>query len=254
MEMLQDTYLDTFTKAISFDIETALQTLQQSANGGFDFLLEAGAVYSSRIEGNTMDLNSFMNTKTAAGPKPKEFQEIADLKSTYDFARTHELTEENFLHAHAMLSRLFVIEGNQGKYRQDKVGVFSSQGLVYMAVEPENVPEEMHRLFEAISHVRGDSSDSHTALYYAAFAHLHLAHIHPFSDGNGRAARLLEKWVLSSQIGEKAWFIESEKYYWEHRQEYYDKINLGVNYYELDYSRALPFLHMLPEALHGKVE
>lgn len=256
MKMLPVTYLDAFTQAIPFDINAAFAALETPANGGFDFLLEAGSVYSSQIEGNTMDLNSFMNTKNAAGPKPKEFQEIIDLKSAYDFAHTNELTKENFLHAHAILSRLFVSEGNQGKYRQDKVGVFSSSGLVYMAVEAEHVSEEMRSLFEAIDRTRStvQKSDLSTAeaMYYAAFAHLHLAQIHPFTDGNGRAARLLEKWFLSALIGEQAWLVASEKYYWEHRQEYYSKINLGVNYYELDYRHALPFLLMIPEALQHK--
>lgn len=249
MEMMPITYLDAYAKATPFDIDIALEALDKPANGGFDFLLEAGSVYSSQIEGNTMDLNSFMNAKTMAGPKPKEFLEIIDLDLAYDFAREHELTEDNFLHGHAIFSRLFVSPGNQGKYRQDKVGVFSSSGLVYMAVEHEKVPEEMHALFEAIKRVVAEESDIREAFYYASMAHLQLAHIHPFTDGNGRAARLLEKWLLASLIGEKAWLVASEKYYWEHRQEYYQKINLGVNYYKLDYSRALPFLLMLPEAL-----
>ncbi len=251
MEMLPTTYLDAYTKAISFDVDAAIGALAQPANGGFDFLLEAGSVYSSQIEGNTMDLNSFMNTKAMAGAKPKEFQEIADLKSAYDFARTNELTEENLLRTHATLSRLFVSEGNQGKYRQDKVGVFSSSGLVYMAVEAEHVPVEMHALFERIAQVVANRPSARDALYYSALAHLQFAHIHPFADGNGRAARLLEKWLFSVLIGEKAWLVESEKYYWEHRSEYYAKINLGVNYYELDYGRAAPFLLMLQGAIHN---
>jgi Fic family protein len=251
MEMLPTTYLDTYKKVVSFDVDATLGVLIQHANGGFDFLLEAGSVYSSQIEGNTMDLNSFMNAKTAAGPNPKEFQEIADLKSAYDFARGNALTEENFLHAHATLSRPFVSEGGRGAYRQDKVCVFSSGGLVYMAVEAEHVPEEMHALFERIAQVVAEKPGAREAFYYSALAHLQFVHIHPFSDGNGRAARLLEKWLLSLLIGEKAWLIESEKYYWEHRSEYYAKINLGVNYYELDYGRAVPFLLMLQWAIRN---
>lgn len=81
--------------------------------------------------------------------------------------------------------------------------------------------------------------------YHASFIHLIFVHIHPFSDGNGRAARLLEKWFLAQKIGEIAWGIQSEKYYKEHQSEYYDNINLGVNYYELDYDRCIPFLLML---------
>jgi hypothetical protein len=124
-----------------------------------------------------MDLNSFMNTKSATGPKPKEFEEIVDLKAAYDFARTHELTEKNMLEAHAMLAKRIVSAGNQGVYRTDKVGVFSSQGLVYMAVEHEKVAGEMQKLFADIAALSADSAAE--ALYYASLAHLRFAEIHP---------------------------------------------------------------------------
>ncbi|MBL7816202.1 MAG: Fic family protein [Saprospiraceae bacterium] len=51
--------------------------------------------------------------------------------------------------------------------------------------------------------------------YYAAVIHLLLLKIHPFNDGNGRTARLIEKWFLAEKLGEQAWFIPSEKYYYQ---------------------------------------
>ena len=85
--------------------------------------------------------------------------------------------------------------------------------------------------------------------YFASLIHLIFVHIHPFRDGNGRAARLIEKWFIAEKLGSKFWIMQSEKYYKEHQQEYYEKINLGVNYYELNYDNCLPFLIMLPECL-----
>ncbi|SIT15576.1 Fic family protein [Belliella pelovolcani] len=73
--------------------------------------------------------------------------------------------------------------------------------------------------------------------------------IHPTNDGNGRSARLLEKWFLAEKLGDKAWFIQSEKTYYDHHQTYYSNIRLlGLEYFTLDYSKALPFLLMLPYA------
>lgn len=79
--------------------------------------------------------------------------------------------------------------------------------------------------------------------------HLRLAHIHPFRDGNGRAARLLEKWFLAKKMGEKFWQISAEKYYKTHQSEYYQNLNIGIDYYALDYEKSLPFLMMLPQSL-----
>jgi Fic family protein len=74
--------------------------------------------------------------------------------------------------------------------------------------------------------------------------------IHPFNDGNGRTARLLEKWFLAEKLGEKAWFVQSERFYYEHHNTYYHNIRkLGLEYEALNYSEVLPFLQLLPEAV-----
>ena len=41
-------------------------------------------------------------------------------------------------------------------------------------------------------------------------------------------------------FSDRFWRLLSEKNYRIHQQEYYDYINLGVNFYVLDYSKALP--------------
>jgi Fic family protein len=74
--------------------------------------------------------------------------------------------------------------------------------------------------------------------------------IHPWNDGNGRTGRLLEKWFLAQKLGEKAWFVDSERHYYKHHQTYYNNLRaLGLEYQELEYNKALPFLLMLPKSL-----
>jgi hypothetical protein len=61
---------------------------------------------------------------------------------------------------------------------------------------------------------------------------------------------LLEKWFLSEKLGPKAWFIQSEKYYFENRIAYYSNIRkLGLEYESLQYSEALDFSNMLKDAV-----
>jgi Fic family protein len=55
--------------------------------------------------------------------------------------------------------------------------------------------------------------------YYAAIIHLVFVNIHPFNDGNGRSARLLEKWFLAEKLGERAWYLQTEKYYYKNVNE-----------------------------------
>jgi Fic family protein len=80
--------------------------------------------------------------------------------------------------------------------------------------------------------------------------HLVFVKIHPWNDGNGRSARLIEKWFLAQKLGDKAWFVPSERNYYVQHQTYFNNIRaLGLEYAALDYAKALPFLLMLPGSI-----
>jgi hypothetical protein len=60
----------------------------------------------------------------------------------------------------------------------------------------------------------------------------------------------VQTWFLAQKLGDKAWFIQSEKNYYQHHQTYYNNIRaLGLEYLELDYSKAFSFLLMLSNSL-----
>lgn len=246
--MLSSQYFNQYKKALKCDLEKVFLNLKIAKDLDFEYLLEASAVYSSNIEGNTMDLNSFMNSKNLK-VKQREFKEIIDLKKAYDFARENDLNEKNFLKAHAILAKNFLIKNKQGKYRQEKIGVFISTGLIYLAVEPEKVKQEMNVLFIEIKKILKEKLNIEEIFYYASFIHLKIAQIHPFFDGNGRIARLAEKWFLANKLDKNVWLVQSEKFYKENLKEYYQNINLGPNYYELNESRSVNFLLMLTKTL-----
>ena len=109
----------------------------------------------------------------------------------------------------------------------------------------------MDKLFKDINLIISKNLRFKQALYYASYIHFIFAKIHPFADGNGRAARLIEKWFLAEIFGDSVWGIPAEKYYYDNRQDYYKSLNIGVNYYEtLEHlDKALPFLMLLPKAV-----
>lgn len=175
--------------------------------------------------------------------RKKSLPEIHNLIEAYQFAEEHPLTETNFLKAHALLSKSLLSKDLQGAYRTQPIGVFSDTGLVYLAVEAEYIEKYMAMLFlDMATHLKNAPKDPAFFFYIASLYHLKLAHIHPFQDGNGRMARLLEKWVLASFLGKKAWSLSLEKYYKEHLNAYYKALNMGVNFYETRYENALDFL------------
>lgn len=220
-------------------------------NGDLGYRTQASAVFSSNIEGNTLDLNSYMNhhLSKAKCRRSKEVKEIDDLVAGYQFAQKTDINQVASLKAHKILSASILTKSAQGRYRTGGVGVFSDKGLVYLAIEPEFVDSAMEEFWAGIGKLLTERLSELEAFYFAALLHLQFVHIHPFADGNGRMARLLEKWFLAATLGADVWKLPSEKYYRDHQAEYYRNINLGVNYYELDYSRSLPFLEMLPHCL-----
>jgi Fic family protein len=252
MKITDKKYFETYKSIISADLNKSVLQFDFNAKN-IDLLYEtqSSAVYSSNIEGNSINLNSFMNYKLSKEKfKPKkEIQEIEDLIAAYDFAQKEPLTETNFLKVHKIASKQLLIKSLQGNYRNDKVGVFDQSGLVYLAVEAELVPETMKLFFDEITLLLNTTLDIEESFYFASLIHLRFVHIHPFRDGNGRTARLLEKWFLTQKLGSKYWKIHSEKYYKENQSSYYQNINLGLNFYVLNYDRCLPFLSMLPKSL-----
>ncbi len=243
-------YLDQFSDVIERYTGKHQQIKKNVAAQKIDlqFLLDSSAVYSSNIEGNSLDLSSFLNSRMAPKKhRPKEVEEIEDLVLAYEFARKHDLNEKNFLIIHKILSKEFVSLSRQGIYRQEPVGVFSSSGLEYMAVESHLVKQEMHELFEIVTALLNKKSVPAEKFFWANWFHLMIALIHPFSDGNGRTARLCEKWFLAQALGNNMFVLQNEELYWKYLKQYYASLKLGANYWEVDMKKAKPFFSLLPK-------
>jgi Fic family protein len=255
LKIISSEYLEEYSSQSNLDWLSVSDKLKSKSNfttEDFEYYIIASSLYSSKIEGNTLDANSFFrNRDSKASPNKKEVQEIENLVKAYKFCSENKLNKANFLKAHEILSKTLLTVNMRGKIRKEQVGIRDSATLrpVYLAVEPQFVNQEMTKLFSDITELLKKKLTHKEIFYYASMIHLWVALIHPFMDGNGRSARLLEKWFLVSKLGMSAWSINSEKYYFDNRPEYYKTIALGFNYYALHWERCVPFLLMLPESL-----
>jgi Fic family protein len=129
--------------------------------------------------------------------------------------------------------------------------VSTSDGRIeYVAASPYEIENEIKKFYNDISILLKENLSIEEVFYFASFIHLIFVKIHPWNDGNGRTARLLEKWFLAQKLGEKSWFVQSEKMYYNQHNNYYKNIRLlGLEYSDLDYKQALSFLLMLPASL-----
>ncbi len=255
LKIINHDYFNEYKKLLAVDIETVFDKLKKKSDRKDDFklYLANSAVHSSNIEGNTISFDTYLKaSEFKLHLKTKEIKEIEELIIAYQFARENELTLDNILKTHGILTQSFLVKKERGKIRKVKVGVRSEGRLIYLAVEPELINQVLEKLFADISILLNSKLSVTEIFYYAAYIHLVFVNIHPFVDGNGRATRLLEKWFLAKMLGKNAWFITSEKNYWDNRPTYYKNLQIGDNYYELKYDRCIPFLLMLPNALINK--
>jgi Fic family protein len=217
----------------------------------FSFYTSVASVFSSKIEGEKIELDTYLkHKKFGLGIQADHTRKVDDLYEAYIFSRDNKLNKTNAAHAHKLISRNILEETWQGVFRNQQVYITTADGRIeYVAAQPSEVPAAMEKLLEDIDILLLHDCAIEEVFFFASMIHLVFVKIHPWSDGNGRSARLLEKWFLAEKLGAKAWFLQSEKYYYENHQEYYHNIRkIGLEYKDLNYAQALDFLLMLPAA------
>ena len=259
LDIIQTNLLAEFIDSVDFDIDDVLNKVSEEKVPAdyFKFYTSISSVYSSKIEGEDIDFDSFFKHKFMNVPFEADYTKKADdLMNAYEFALTKELNLENILESHKILSSNLLPKSQRGLIRTNPMFVINEQDRIeYIAAEPKIVNREMERLIADIDLLLKAKLSSTEIFYYASLVHLVFVKIHPFQDGNGRMARLIEKWFLVSKLGEKAISVGLEKNYYRNLSLYYQNIKkLGLEYIDLDYSKSLAFLKMTTTGLKLQLE
>jgi hypothetical protein len=106
-----------------------------------------------------------------------------------------------------------------GQYRRSGIEVTSPDGgpPAYVGPPHEDVPKLMDEVVRWLD--RGDA-DAHVAVR-AAMAHLHVVSVHPFRDGNGRIARIVQSLVLARDGMLAPEFVSIEEHLGRNTDAYY---------------------------------
>ncbi|MEO5645772.1 MAG: Fic family protein [Bacteroidia bacterium] len=259
IKFLKADYLDQYKKALKANLTKAFAAVPERNDSfdalkkrrrNFDFYIATASTYSSNIEGNPITVDSFLKHAAIVALKhTKDIKEIEDLVKAYRFAKGNTLNKNNFLKSHLLLSTKLLAPVHRGKLRKSNIVIMSSNGIEYSAIEYQSLKKEFDAFFSDVKTLINQELSIEEVFYFASMIHFQFEHLHPFVDGNGRSGRLLEKWFLAEKLGEKAFNIESEKYYWKKRPSYYKNLKIGNHYSELNYDLSIPFLLMLPQSL-----
>ena len=180
------------------------------------------SIHSSlKIEANSLTLGQVrdvINGKSVLGEQ-KEIQEVKNAYAAYE--RLSEIDPYNIQHLkqfHGIMTKFLVEES--GEFRSGEEGVFNGDQCIFMAPPAQFVPQLMSELFDWM---REAQNNVHPLILSSVF-HYEFVFIHPFSDGNGRMARLWQTAILSNwkSIFE---YIPVESQIEKFQAEYYEAIS-----------------------------
>lgn len=209
---------------------------------------------SNAIEGNTLTRKETAlvveDGITVRGKTLKEHLEAINHAEALDFIKElvkkkrQEITGRDVLDIHALILKK-IDDDNAGRYRSVAVRI---RGTDIILPNPLKVPELMEDFFAWLQ-----GKNNEPAVKIAADAHIKLVSIHPFSDGNGRTARLLMN-LLLIQKGYPSALVRKED-----RDVYLNSIGKAQlsedfsDYYKVIYRAIDRSLDLYLDAVEGKI-
>lgn len=253
-EIISNNLLEDFENRVDFNpLERLIIKSEESIPFDyFSFYTSVSSVYSSKIEGENIEADSYIKHKFLNVRYEADYTKKADdLFEAYEYSQNKKLNKKNVLKAHTILSQNLLSPNQRGIIRINPMFVLNENDRIeYVACDPRKVKQEWNKLFKDIKKLKKSDLSTTEIFYYASFIHLIFLKIHPLQDGNGRTARLIEKWFLREKLGNKAISIELEKNYYSNKPKYYDNIRmLGLDYEVLNYDNSLEFLLMTINSL-----
>ncbi len=123
LKVINPCLFEDYISSINFDLSEKLNSLKPvNLPFHFDHYEASASTYSSNIEGNTANLDSFLKYALSKALKQtKEIKEIEELVLAYQFAKKNALSKTSFLKAYKILSKSFLIPSAQVKLRKDNV-------------------------------------------------------------------------------------------------------------------------------------
>ena len=152
------------------------------------------------------------------------WQAIVGYRNAMDFILQRSKSENFRFNSDIILAVHFMITqhdlaANPGSLRPGWVCVRNSitGAIVHEGIDRDSLEAALYELIEYLN-----SANDEPAIVKAAMAHLNMVMMHPFSDGNGRAARCLQTAVLANEGIVTPTFSSIEEYIGVNWESYYE--------------------------------
>lgn len=177
---------------------------------------------SCAIEANSITFDQIVdiiNGHIVLGHK-KDIIEVKNAIEAYDAAfKTDPFSERDLKAIHRLMTNQVIADS--GFYRTGGEGVMDEDGNVVFIAPPGHM---VYSLMDSLLNWSKDNFDAISPLILSSVFHYEFVFIHPFSDGNGRMARLWQNVILSKwkPIFE---YIPIESMIEKYQSDYYEAIS-----------------------------
>lgn len=197
--------------------------------------------HSTEIEGNRLNMQQVeaLYAKKKVNAPDRDIYEVQNYLNALKYiekivANNQPTTEKVILHIHKLVTAKTMDAKYCGTYRPGPIYVVRRrfgmpQETMYTGPTAKHVPVLMK---EFVDWLKASEEKEINPVIVAAIAHLEIAAIHPFNDGNGRTARALATLLLYQRGYDFRRLFALEDYYNTDRPEYYKAISLGKTYDE----------------------
>lgn len=190
---------------------------------------ERTVYFSTKIEGNKLNFNEAK--KVLEGEKVgtfrrRDIQEIVNYRDVIEYIskfKKKNIDKEMILKIHKKVMSNILPKSELGVLRTCDEALISSKTyeVVFEPIEPEYIEGEIEHM---IKWINGQGKETHPVIRAGVILY-EIARIHPFTDGNGRTARIIATLSLYVDGYDIKRFFSLEEYYDQNLEEYYNALS-----------------------------
>lgn len=202
---------------------------------------------STSIEGNKLaefEVGKVLEGKSVRAPQ-KDILEVENYYKALRFLEVmaknkNPITVEEILKLHKIVIEGLADKKKVGKFRTSDVYVLDDlgDGREMLRFKAPNAKRALNLIEELILWLKSSVKEGIHPIIKAGILHLQFVTIHPFTDGNGRVARLLTQLLLYRSGWDFRKIIVLEEYYNRDRMSYYNAENKAQG---KSYSQSMDF-------------